>query len=186
MRSLETGWKVRVARTLAKTEGERSLHGLFKQRIRWMLGGIQLFFKHIPKIRGSRFSYPLITLISWPVGTFITLSLGFLVFLHWIDLSSLFNFLIYLTRWFSFIGLFLGWADLPGWGFPITATIGILIGTVAMLLVYVSFVERRDYRLSHWILALFFPIYGWVIMGICGGIAVFEFLLNPRRAFMTK
>ncbi len=185
IRALEKGWDVVSVNTKATTEGIPDIKDLVRQRTRWMLGGIQLFFKHREKAKDKRFLYPLISLFSWPVGTGLTLALSMYPFFYWFP-HQLLDSIEYIVRWFTFIGVFLGWKDLPSWGFPITATLGITIGTVAMLLVFIALFRRRETRLSRWITALFFPIYGWVLMGICGILGILEFVVNPKKSFKSR
>ncbi len=179
------GWKAATADTKVYTEPVKSLKELLKQRKRWMLGGLQVFFEHIQNFGKSIIGIYVLPLFGfWPFGAGVSLSANAYVFAYWFNPKSLLDAVIYVLRWISFIGVPLGLMELPSWGFPPAATTGILVGLMALLVLVIGVVKSRE-RIDpiDVVLMVFYPIYGWLILGTSGILALIEFACHPSKTF---
>ncbi|MCD6414656.1 MAG: glycosyltransferase family 2 protein [Candidatus Diapherotrites archaeon] len=179
---LEAGYKIVGSEAVVLTEPAAGFRELFLQRLRWMKGGIQLFFKHWRSFfRGGSLTYMLALFILWPIGTFVTLALNVPEFLKWWQWVPSF-FVPYTVNWVTFIGPWVNLFNLPSWGFPIEGTTGILIGVFSSLTVLASQVrENKEFGFGELIAFICFPLYAWVFMGLVGLFAVFGFIIDVFR-----
>ena len=180
---INSGWKSRCARIDAKTRPERKITNFLRQRRRWMLGGLQVLVKHIKPKKLSVY-YPVLAMGTWSIFLSLSLIFNAYVFFYWFRDFTLRGIITYIVRWVSFIGVPLGYFQLPTWGWPLTATIGISVGLVSFLVILAGIGKsRREFDAIDLILAVFYPVYGWVLMGISGIWALCSFLINPKQEF---
>ncbi len=181
---LFNGWKARAVDTRVYTKAEK-LNGLLSQRVRWMLGGLQVVKEHFSRMfHGFTGWYVLPLFGFWPIGTGLSLTLNAYVFSYWFRFESIPKLVMYVLRWISFIGVPLGLWELPSWGFPIPATTGIGIGLLSLVVLCLGMIKSgEEFDLADVILLLFYPMYGWILMGIAGIIAIAKFIINPNETF---
>ncbi len=179
------GWKAKAVDAMIETKPAKSLAALVKQRIRWMFGGLQVIKEHVHKFgNGLAGMYVLPLFGFWPVGTGLSLLLNAYIFTYWFNAKSIAEVTTYILRWISFIGVPLGFIQLPEWGFPIPAATGITIGLFSLLVLIIGMLRSEiEFDLVDILLLLFYPIYGWIVMGISGIIAMIQFITNPNKYF---
>lgn len=180
---IEQRYTSKVAKIDAYTETISTIGDFIKQRSRWMMGGLQVAVKHMKDLQMNTL-YPISSLGLWATTLATSITLNAFAFSYWFQQTP--TKIIYTLRWISFIGVPLGIIDLPKWGMPIAATLGITMGLISLLLIVVGMIKENDYDPINWLLVVFFPLYGWILMGSIGMIALVNFIKNPNKTFNSN
>ena len=170
---IDVSWKLQFAHWDIRFEPKalcwilmpETLSGLWKQRLRWAMGGIQVLLKYFP------------LLFSWRKRRMWIIYVEFVFSIAWAYSMSL-------TMLLSLLGLILTMPDflyvppfIPGWN-------GVLIGTTCMLQIAVSM--RLDYKYDFGLWKMYFwmiwyPLLYWMINMLTIVVAVPTTLLRNNR-----
>ena len=170
---IDVSWKLQFAHWDIRFEPKalgwilmpETLSGLWKQRLRWAMGGIQVLLKYFP------------LLFSWRKRRMWIIYVEFVLSIAWAYSMSL-------TMLLSLLGLILTMPDflyvppfIPGWN-------GVLIGTTCMLQIAVSM--RLDYKYDFGLWKMYFwmiwyPLLYWMINMFTIVVAVPTTLLRNNR-----
>lgn len=170
---IDVSWKLQFAHWDIRFEPKalgwilmpETLSGLWKQRLRWAMGGIQVLLKYFP------------LLFSWRKRRMWIIYVEFVFSIAWAYSMSL-------TMLLSLLGLILTMPDflyvppfIPGWN-------GVLIGTTCMLQIAVSM--RLDYKYDFGLWKMYFwmiwyPLLYWMINMFTIVVAVPTTLLRNNR-----
>ncbi len=185
---VSNGWGAAAVNTIARTEQVHGIARLVKQRERWMYGGLQVFFKHIKRAKCNLIGCYVLPLFGfWPFGAGVSLSANAYVFAYWFRPSNIVDAVVYTLRWINFVGVPMGLADLPKWGFPIAATTGILVGLMSLLVLAIGvFRSGEKFDIIDALLLSFYPVYGWLLLGIAGVIALIHYAIKPNSGFVKS
>ncbi|MGV8898090.1 MAG: poly-beta-1,6-N-acetyl-D-glucosamine synthase [Burkholderiaceae bacterium] len=157
-------WDVRFEpRALCWILMPETLAGLWKQRLRWAMGGIQVIFKYANTLRAWRMRRMWIIYAEYMISVFWAYSMA-LVFLLW----SVGLFVTLPLRWQITV--------VPGWH-------GILIGTTCLLQIMISmFLDRHyDHRIfRHYFWMIWYPLAYWML-NMCTTIWALPKVLVRRR-----
>jgi biofilm PGA synthesis N-glycosyltransferase PgaC len=140
--------------------------GLWKQRLRWAMGGVQVVLKYSRDINQWR------TRRMW--GIFIE----FLLSISWA-----YSILVVTTLWL--IGLFVNLPPYIRVASPVPGWAGVVIGTTCLLQIGVSLILDRHYdfrlgRVYFWM--IWYPLAFWVISALTTVVAVPKILRRKRQA----
>jgi biofilm PGA synthesis N-glycosyltransferase PgaC len=172
---IDVSWKLQFAHWDIRFEPKalcwilmpETLAGLWKQRLRWAMGGIQVMFKYFP------------LLFSWRKRRMWMIYIEFVISLVWAYTMSI-------TISVSLLNLILPMQGfhippiLPGWN-------GILIGTTCMIQIAVSILLDYKYDVGLWKIyfwMIWYPLLYWMINMLTIVVAVPKILLrnNKQRA----
>ncbi|MGA7748631.1 MAG: poly-beta-1,6-N-acetyl-D-glucosamine synthase, partial [Gallionella sp.] len=173
---IDVSWKLQFAHWDIRFEPKalcwilmpETFAGLWKQRLRWAMGGIQVMFKYFPQ------------LFSWRKRRMWMIYIEFVISLVWAYTMSI-------TLSLSLLGLILPMSGflyvpplLPGWN-------GILIGTTCMIQIAVSIFLDYKYDVGLWKMyfwMIWYPLLYWMINMFTIVVAVPKILFrnNKQRA----
>lgn len=157
-------WDVRFEpRALCWILMPETLAGLWKQRLRWAMGGIQVILKYANTLCAWRMRRMWLIYAEYMISVFWAYSMA-LVFLLW----SLSLFVELPLRWQITI--------VPGWH-------GVLIGTTCLLQIMISmFLDRRyDHRIfRHYFWMIWYPLAYWML-NMCTTVWALPKVLARRR-----
>jgi biofilm PGA synthesis N-glycosyltransferase PgaC len=173
---IDVSWKLQFAHWDIRFEPKalcwilmpETFAGLWKQRLRWAMGGIQVMFKY--------FSF----LFSWRKRRMWIIYIEFVISLVW-------AYTMLITMFLSLLGLILPMPSflyvpsiLPGWN-------GILIGTTCMIQIAISLFLDSKYEVGLWKMyfwMIWYPLLYWMINMFTIVVAVPKILLrnNKQRA----
>ncbi|MEO8171264.1 MAG: glycosyltransferase family 2 protein, partial [Oxalobacteraceae bacterium] len=157
-------WDVRFEpRALCWILMPETLAGLWKQRLRWAMGGIQVILKYASTLLAWRMRRMWLIYAEYLISVFWAYSMA-LVFLLW----SVGLFVALPLRWQITV--------VPGWH-------GVLIGTTCLLQIMISmFLDRRyDHRIfRHYFWMIWYPLAYWML-NMCTTIWALPKILARRR-----
>ena len=172
---IDVSWKLQFAHWDIRFEPKalcwilmpETFSGLWKQRLRWAMGGIQVMFKYFP------------LLFSWRKRRMWMIYLEFVISLIWAYTMSITIFLSLLSLILPMQGFHIP-PILPGWN-------GILIGTTCMIQIAVSIFLDYKYDVGLWKMyfwMIWYPLLYWMINMLTIIVAVPRILLrnNDQRA----
>jgi biofilm PGA synthesis N-glycosyltransferase PgaC len=140
-----------------------TLRGLWRQRLRWAQGGIEVLRRHFHELFAWRARRLWIVMVELVISTFWAYSMG-LVFIIW-SLAQLFDLPAPLQQ-----------ATIPpGWS-------GVLLGTTCLIQFAISLVidsryEKHLGRVYYWM--IWYPLVYWMIQAAASIVAVPYALLKP-------
>jgi biofilm PGA synthesis N-glycosyltransferase PgaC len=143
-----------------------TLRGLWRQRLRWSMGGFQVALRYASDIRQWR------TRRMW--GIFVEFALSICWAYSMLTVTSLWivnNFVA--LPWYLRVG-----SPVPGWS-------GVVIGTSCLMQIGVSLVldRRHDHRLGRiYFWMIWYPLAFWAINALTTVVAVPRILLRKRQA----
>jgi len=179
---IDVSWKLQIAHWDIRYEPKalcwilmpETLRGLWKQRLRWAMGGAQVLMKYLPE------------LFSWRKRRMWVISLEFLTSVFWAYAMALVFLLFLLSQFFPLPpGLAVN-TLLPGWN-------GVVIGTTFLLQIGISLMLDAPYearsvprkrggllRVYYWM--IWYPLAYWMLNMLTTVWAVPKTLLRERHA----
>jgi biofilm PGA synthesis N-glycosyltransferase PgaC len=141
-----------------------TLSGLWKQRLRWAMGGVQVVLKYARDIN------------QWKTRRMWGIFIEFLTSITWA-----YSILIVTTLWI--LGLFLPLPDFIRVASPIPGWAGVVIGTTCLMQIGLSLILDRHYdqrlgRVYFWM--IWYPLAFWVLSAATTVVAVPKILRRKR------
>ncbi len=167
------GWEVRFEpRALCWILMPETLGGLWKQRLRWSMGGTQVLLDYWPQL------FSLKNLRLWPLCIEYSMSILWACLFSLLAVYRAIDLIFFKVDLQSVPILMLGWA-------------GLLIGTTCMLQIMLSLVLDRPYDrglLKNYFWMIWYPIIYWVITAATSVTALPKILLRDteKRARWTS
>jgi biofilm PGA synthesis N-glycosyltransferase PgaC len=157
------GWEIRFEpRALCWILMPETLGGLWKQRLRWSMGGTQVMIDYWPKLFSRK------TLWLWPLCIEYTLSIVWACLFALLASYRVLDLIVYKIDLQSAPILLMGWA-------------GLLIGTTCLLQMMLSLVLDRPYDqglLKNYFWMIWYPIIYWTITAVTSVVALPKILLR--------
>jgi poly-beta-1,6-N-acetyl-D-glucosamine synthase len=173
---VDVSWKLQLAgwdihfepRALCWILMPETLTGLWKQRLRWAMGGAQVLLDYWPRLFAWR------RLNLWPIAIEYVMSMIWACLFALLAAYRLADLIIYEIDLESAPVLLLGWA-------------GLLIGNICLLQMLLSLWLDRPYDrnlLSNSFWTIWYPIFYWMITALTAAVAIPKILLRnaERRA----
>jgi len=156
-----------------------TLRGLFLQRSRWWIGGLQSLIKHRRVYRSDRNPSLVFLAVNhawWAAYAFLSLPLIMYQVAYWYPDSGA---TLYLVRWFTLWGPLYVLYKIPEWGVSALNIFGVLSGvlSVAMILAALRRVTLRDAAA----IILYFPY--TIILNLIVAGSVVRALVTRQRTF---
>ncbi|HSN64845.1 MAG TPA: poly-beta-1,6-N-acetyl-D-glucosamine synthase [Azonexus sp.] len=167
------GWEVRFEpRALCWILMPETLGGLWKQRLRWSMGGTQVLLDYWPQLLSAK------TLRLWPLFIEYTMSITWACLFALLAVYRIADLIFFRVDLQSVPILMLGWA-------------GLLIGTTCLTQMMLSLVLDRPYDrglLKNYFWMIWYPIIYWVITAATSVVALPRILLRDteKRARWTS
>ena len=167
------GWEVRFEpRALGWILMPETLGGLWKQRLRWSMGGTQVLLDYWPQLLSAK------TLRLWPLLIEYTMSITWACLFALLAVYRIADLIFFRVDLQSVPILMLGWA-------------GLLIGTTCLTQMMLSLVLDRPYDrglLKNYFWMIWYPIIYWVITAATSVVALPRILLRDteKRARWTS
>ncbi|MGB8149202.1 MAG: glycosyltransferase family 2 protein, partial [Azonexus sp.] len=167
------GWEVRFEpRALCWILMPETLGGLWKQRLRWSMGGTQVLLDYWPQLLSAK------TLRLWPLLIEYTMSITWACLFALLAVYRIADLIFFRVDLQSVPILMLGWA-------------GLLIGTTCLTQMMLSLVLDRPYDrglLKNYFWMIWYPIIYWVITAATSVVALPRILLRDteKRARWTS
>jgi poly-beta-1,6-N-acetyl-D-glucosamine synthase len=157
-------WEVRFeTRALCWILMPETIKGLWRQRLRWSMGGVQVIFDYWAMI----WQQPRL----WPVIIEYLMSILWAGFMGLLVVYRLLDLIIYKVDLESVPILILGWT-------------GILIGTVCLLQIFLSLILDRSYDqglLRNFFWMIWYPIFYWTLSAATAIVAIPAVILRKPR-----
>ncbi|MEF8728468.1 MAG: poly-beta-1,6-N-acetyl-D-glucosamine synthase [Accumulibacter sp.] len=167
------GWEVRFEpRALCWILMPETLRGLWKQRLRWSMGGTQVLLDYTPQLLSPK------NAAMWPLCVEYGMSITWAYLFALLATYRLIDLLVYRIDLQSAPILLLGWA-------------GLLIATTCLLQIMLSLVLDRPYDrglLKNYFWMIWYPIIYWAITAATSVVAVPKILFRDgeKRARWTS
>ena len=160
------GWEVRFEpRALCWILMPETLGGLWKQRLRWSMGGTQVLLDYWPQLLSAK------TLRLWPLLIEYTMSITWACLFALLAVYRIADLIFFRVDLQSVPILLLGWA-------------GLLIGTTCLTQMMLSLVLDRPYDrglLKNYFWMIWYPIIYWVITAATSVVALPRILLRDTE-----
>ena len=157
------GWEIRFEpRALCWILMPETLGGLWKQRLRWSMGGTQVMIDYWPKLFSRQ------NLWLWPLCIEYTLSIIWACLFALLASYRILDLIVYKIDLHSAPVLLMGWA-------------GLLIGTTCLLQMMLSLILDRPYDrdlLKNYFWMIWYPIIYWTITAVTSVFALPKILLR--------
>ena len=171
---------VHVCDALCYTTVPRSFTGLFKQRSRWWVGGLQSLFKNRDMFTfkyGVPFVFLFINQFFW--SFYALISLPFIIYQinYWLPYNSadIFQLLMYLFRWFSLSGPLYVLYKLPEFGFSAFTFFGVASGIISAVMILAAIKMFNDRITFKNMTAIFFYFPYTIVLNMIIIITLFRY-----------
>ena len=198
---------IHVYDAFSTTQVPETIHGFFKQRIRWWTGVLQSMRKNSkqssrnifsksssnPKSKNPESKHSKIPLIFvylsqwwWSLFAVLAFPMFTIQIFYWLpyNLATFMDAFMYLFRWFSIFGPLYSVYMIPEWGISFFSAFGILAGLISVTFIIVSVTIFRDTVRLREVLAIVFYFPYTLVLNMVILISIVKYAFYESRGFV--
>ena len=155
---------------------------LFRQRVRWWMGGSQAIIKNKSLLAEKNPSlwYLFIHHYWWAFYALVSLPLIIYQVHYWMPVV-LADIPLYLFRWFTLIGPFYVLSKIPEWGINIYNIFGVLAGIISLLFTVSAVIMQKEKVFLRHVLAVFFYFPYTILLNLAVAVSVIKHIFSFRK-----
>lgn len=171
-----------VSTAIGYTVAPESLNTLFRQRVRWWMGGSQAIIKNRSLLREKNPSLWYLFVHHYWWGFYALVSLPLIIYQvqYWMP-ALVGEVPLYLFRWFTLIGPFYVLFKIPQWGVNVYNIFGVLSGVISLVFTIAAVVMQKEKIFFRHLLAVFFYFPYTILLNMAVSVSVIRHLFTFRK-----
>ncbi|MCX6818099.1 MAG: glycosyltransferase [Candidatus Aenigmarchaeota archaeon] len=188
----KAGYKtLSVGNAAGRTFVPSSVKSLFRQRIRWWKGTLQMMRKNRGMFRpsqGMTLMFFFFSQMFWIIFSFLAIPLITYQVFYWLpyNMASASDLFLYLFRWFNITGPLYALYMIPEWGINPLSIFGILSGVMSLVMMIFAFAFFREKITVRKALGIFFYFPYTLLMNVMIMAGALEYALNRGKGTFIK